>query len=229
MGMMGKMNYQDKKQFMTDGYYLLSPELRGDNNKSKKASHLTLVYLPESKSYAATSIMALVNSQITYRSNALLGYQYGENFEYVEGIQVSNYLSGSLYLAGLGAFLSSLTLPGLGWFVRKNLLPAAGDGPSWETMTSSQYNIRVVGVLEGDEDQQPKIIEAKVADPHRDPGYWGTSRNVLESALCLAQQEEELANGGFPKGGVLTPASAMGHLLIQRLQNAKVIFAMSKL
>ena len=30
-----------------------------------------------------------------------------------------------------------------------------------------------------------------VQDPARDPGYWSTSRMLLEAAICLAQQTEE--------------------------------------
>lgn len=30
-----------------------------------------------------------------------------------------------------------------------------------------------------------------VQDPARDPGYWSSSRMLLEAAICLAQQKEE--------------------------------------
>lgn len=54
----------------------------------------------------------------------------------------------------------------------------------------------------------PATAQAEVGDPHRDAGYWGTSRMALEAALCLALQQRELdASGDVRKGGVLTPAS----------------------
>jgi short subunit dehydrogenase-like uncharacterized protein len=37
-------------------------------------------------------------------------------------------------------------------------------------------------------------------------------------------QEEELKQAGMLQGGVLTPASAMGCLLIDRLNNAGMVF-----
>ena len=37
-------------------------------------------------------------------------------------------------------------------------------------------------------------------------------------------QEEELKRAGMLQGGVLTPASAMGSLLIDRLNNAGMVF-----
>lgn len=44
---------------------------------------------------------------------------------------------------------------------------------------------------------------------------------LLEAALCLALQQEELdASPAVQKGGVLTPASAMGMSLVERLRAA---------
>ena len=52
-----------------------------------------------------------------------------------------------------------------------------------------------------------------------DPGYNATSKMLAEAALCLAVDE---CNGpAGPVGGVLTSASAMGHGLIQRLNQAE--------
>ena len=53
----------------------------------------------------------------------------------------------------------------------------------------------------------------------KDPGYGSTSKMIAESAVCLAL--DPLTSSG----GVLTPASAMGELLIQRLhERAGVTF-----
>jgi short subunit dehydrogenase-like uncharacterized protein len=61
-------------------------------------------------------------------------------------------------------------------------------------------------------------------DAHRDPGYYSTSRMLLESGLCLALQSAELKQAGMLQGGVLTPATAMGPLLIDRLREAGFTF-----
>jgi len=67
------------------------------------------------------------------------------------------------------------------------------------------------------------VITGTFADMHRDPGYWGTSRLVLEAALCLALDKKELnACPEVLKGGVLTPASALGPILQKRLENADI-------
>jgi short subunit dehydrogenase-like uncharacterized protein len=60
-------------------------------------------------------------------------------------------------------------------------------------------------------------------DPHRDGGYLSTSRMILECALCLALQPEDLAADPYASknpGGVLNPASALGLVLVERLKRA---------
>jgi short subunit dehydrogenase-like uncharacterized protein len=47
----------------------------------------------------------------------------------------------------------------------------------------------------------------------RDPGYGSTSKMIAEAAICL------LKDATATQGGFWTPASAMGHALIARLQS----------
>ena len=47
----------------------------------------------------------------------------------------------------------------------------------------------------------------------RDPGYGSTSKMLAESAICLAK--DRLAT----RGGIWTPAAAMGNSLLQRMRN----------
>lgn len=57
----------------------------------------------------------------------------------------------------------------------------------------------------------------------RDPGYLGTSRIILECGLCLALQPDDVKSdtyAGKVPGGVLTPASAFGLVLDERLNAA---------
>lgn len=51
---------------------------------------------------------------------------------------------------------------------------------------------------------------------------------VLESALCLALQGPELKERGLMQGGVLTPATAMGSVLTERLRKANITFEITK-
>jgi short subunit dehydrogenase-like uncharacterized protein len=59
-----------------------------------------------------------------------------------------------------------------------------------------------------------KQVRGRVAGPG-DPGNRATTKFVCESALALALQPQALVGAG--RGGVLTPASALGKVLAQRL------------
>ena len=54
-----------------------------------------------------------------------------------------------------------------------------------------------------------------------DPGYGETAKMLGESALCLALDAPSLDE----RFGVLTPASAMGMHLVDRLRRAGMTFA----
>lgn len=56
------------------------------------------------------------------------------------------------------------------------------------------------------------------------PAVCACSVNVV----CCLEQEEDLKKAGKLQGGVLTPASAMGMLLVDRLNNAGLIFKVEK-
>jgi hypothetical protein len=50
---------------------------------------------------------------------------------------------------------------------------------------------------------------------------------VLEAGLCLALDGQATAAAGCHSGGVLTPASAMGLVLIERLRRAGLKFGIT--
>ena len=60
------------------------------------------------------------------------------------------------------------------------------QGPSRETMMTGYFKNRVVGWTKEEGGAQPSVVQAEVADPHRDGGYWGTSRMVSGAAGWLA-------------------------------------------
>ena len=62
------------------------------------------------------------------------------------------------------------------------------------------------------------LVRGVVADLG-DPGNRATTKMVCESALCLALEPEALP-GGPTKGGLLTPASGLGDVLLNRLRAA---------
>ena len=66
-----------------------------------------------------------------------------------------------------------------------------------------------------------------------DPGYDATSRMIAESAICLVLDKKKRKGGSDPRifplslGGVITPASAMGNLLVNRLNRSRIVFTLS--
>ena len=56
-----------------------------------------------------------------------------------------------------------------------------------------------------------------------EPGYEETAKMIVESALCLALSEVECP-GVALGGGFHTPATALGNVLVGRLQDAGIKF-----
>jgi short subunit dehydrogenase-like uncharacterized protein len=163
-------------------------------------------------------VMAAINTRIVRRSHALLGYPYGDDFQYREVSEVpltrkgiGNAVSTMATLAGLGIAISVPTLRAL----LAKRLPPPGSGPTAEQRDRGHYTFRIVGEVAGAPD---KRMIATVAD-RGDPGYKATSKMLSEAALCLAF--DDLPSGG----GVLTPASCMGMALIERLRHSGMTFA----
>lgn len=65
-------------------------------------------------------------------------------------------------------------------------------------------------------------VHGEIAD-QGDPGNRATTKMLCEAALALALQLDELP-GGRGLGGLLTPASGLGDVLVQRLRVAGMQF-----
>src|SRR5262249_15231800 len=96
----------------------------------------------------------------------------------------------------------------------ERMVPAPGEGPSRESIEKGFFEMHLVAKAESG-----KLLRARVAG-RRDPGYGGTAKMLAESAMCLAKDGERLA----PRFGVLTPATAMGMRLVERLRKADLTF-----
>lgn len=171
-------------------------------------------YDPVAKAWTGPFVMAPVNTRVVRRSNALLDYLYGKDFEYSEvtrfGSGPQGAVMATLFSVGMLGFMGALTVPVLRQLLSEHVLPAPGEGPSQEAMERGFFETRLVGEL--DNGQQ---IKARVG-ASRDPGYGATAIMLSQSALCLALDGQQLQS----PGGVITPAVAMGATLISRLQDA---------
>lgn len=146
--------------------------------------------------------MPLIDPEIVLRS-AAFGTEYGEAFRYGHFARVKRFgtvVGGIAAIGGLVALAQFKPTRELLLKVR-----AQGDGPSEAQRKKSWFEITFVGTR-GDE----KVVTTVSGG---DPGYSETAKMVSESALCLALDHKRLP----ARAGVLTPASAMGKLLRERL------------
>ena len=157
-------------------------------------------------------LMAAINTRIVRRSHALMGLPWGEDFRYSEVMSTGRgpraFARAVSFTGGIAAFVAAIAFPLTRPLVVKRL-PAPGEGPSEEARTKGYFKTYHVAVGDG------QVVRGVVAD-NRDPGYGSTAVMLSEAALCLALQGAELD----APGGILTPATAMGVRLIERLRKA---------
>ena len=91
------------------------------------------------------------------------------------------------------------------------MLPDPGEGPGEEARDKGFFKHRRPHAHE----QRRARSSAQIA-AQGDPGYKATAVMLGESALALALDEERLPQAA----GVLTPATAMGAVLAERLRGA---------
>lgn len=167
--------------------------------------------------WTAPFVMASVNTRVVRRSNALAGYPYGKHFRYAEVMGFKHGLKAMLkavaVTSGVGLVVGSLMLKPTRAIVGK-WLPQAGEGPDEQTRQNGFLKVRIFG------ESEAGVRRTALIQGTGDPGYQLTSLLLGESALCLAFDEALL-----PKvAGVLTPATAMGRVLINRLTAAGMKF-----
>ena len=159
-------------------------------------------------------MMSTINTRVVRRSAALLGY--GGDHGYQEYLRLGRgpvaAVAATTLSVGSVASQAALRMRPVRWLAQR-LAPAPGAGPSEARMDSGSFRARWIG-----ESASGHQVRGVIAD-QGDPGNRATTKMLCESALCLALQREELP-GGPEHGGLLTPASGLGDVLVQRLRAA---------
>jgi short subunit dehydrogenase-like uncharacterized protein len=162
-------------------------------------------------------IMADINTRVVRRSARLFEQwqeSYGPRFEYHEFARFSGPVKAWRATATLGLLGLMLRWPA-GRALAAKLAPSPGEGPSEAVMDAGWFRAEFVGLTE-----DGRMVKGLVAGLG-DPGNRSTVRMLCESALALALEESVLP--GFPtRGGILTPATALGDVLVRRLRNAGI-------
>jgi short subunit dehydrogenase-like uncharacterized protein len=168
--------------------------------------------------WVAPFFMAPINTRVVRRSRALAALaqeDYGSAFTYQEYWDVGGPAAFVLASgASVGIAMSQLLsrVPGAANLLER-FAPAPGEGPSERTMDEGYFRALFVGFA----DDGTKAW-ALVADKG-DPGNRVTVKIVSECALALALDRDRLP-GARARAGILTPASALGMPLVERLRAA---------
>lgn len=174
--------------------------------------------------WTAPFVMAMINTRIVRRSNALLGY--GDAFRYREVMSLpkgpKGFVAATAVAAGMAGFAIGAALPPTRALLARYVLPKAGEGPSKEARDRGHFTLRFVA--EGTEEGGRSFRATATVKGTSDPGYGETAKMLGESAMCLAHDGASLEK----RYGVLTPASAMGMHLVTRLRAAGMTFDVSR-
>src|SRR4051794_15248982 len=161
--------------------------------------------------WVAPFVMAIANTRVVRRSNALQDWAYGRRFRYREVMAMGSGPLGlakaSAVTAGLAAFAGGMafgpTRAGLA-----HVLPKPGEGPSERTRDNGYFRIEIHTRTSTGAHHVARVAAKG------DPGYAATAVMFGESALSLALDGEQLP----PRAGVLTPATGIGMPLVDRLR-----------
>jgi short subunit dehydrogenase-like uncharacterized protein len=163
--------------------------------------------------WTAPFVMAPYNTRIVRRSNALQNWAYGRSMRYGEAMGCGTGPLGAATAAGttaaLAGFVAAMSLPPTRALLDR-VLPAPGSGPSESAREKGWFRMVVDAGTEGG-----RRYRATVAGPG-DPGYAATAVMLGQSALALCLDGDRLP----ARAGSLTPATALGEVLVGRLRAA---------
>jgi len=193
--------------------YSLSPDRAAEPDLGPQSDFTAIRWDRELGVWVGPFVMASYNTRVVRLSNALQGWAYGMRFRYREAMSYGSSVTAPLSAAALSAGTTG-AMVGLGFrptrAVLDRFLPAPGEGPDEQARRSGHFTVEV-----RTRTSTGARYRCTVA-AQGDPGYQATSVMLGESALCLALDHDRLPD----RHGVLTPASALGDALVDRLKAA---------
>lgn len=193
--------------------YALSPERDAEPDLGDERDLSWIKHDGDLGIWVGPFVMAGINTRVVRRSNALQSWAYGRRFRYRE---VTGYGAGpaapakaaATTTAVLGLFAGLSFRPSGALLGR--ILPAPGEGPSEKTRQGGFFRMEVHART-----STGARYVCEVA-AQGDPGFAATAVMLGETALCLALDRDCLPD----TAGVLTPATAIGTVLVERLRAA---------
>jgi short subunit dehydrogenase-like uncharacterized protein len=173
---------------------------------------------PSVGTWVGPFVMGAVNTRVVRRSAALFaewGEPYGPNFYYQEYLKYNPPFAQAkaVLVSGVLALFDMALGNPITRRLLKPILPKPKTGPSEETMNSGWFTTELLGTAAtGDSIKVTLKFQG-------DPGNRATVCFVCEAALGLALEPQALP-GGSQRGGLLTPATGLGDVLLGRLRTA---------
>jgi short subunit dehydrogenase-like uncharacterized protein len=205
---------------MRDPFLLDQQDHSADEiERNRDISHVS--FDPDVRAWIGPFFMAPINTRVVRRS-AALSESYGE--PYGPSLQYQEYLKYDPPFARAKAIAATAILKGFATVMKHAagrrlflpLLPAPGEGPSERMMAKGWMHCEVIGKT--DDGNRIGVIIEDVGDP----GNRITTKCVCEAALSIVCAETNLP-GGLARGGVLTPATGLGDVLVERLRRAGMV------
>lgn len=162
--------------------------------------------------------MAMYNTRIVRRSNALLQYAYGRRLRYAEYMSVGSSVAAPVVSAVASAANNGVVALGSRFFrflprrLVERIAPKPGTGPSEQARERGYYRAETYTTTTTGARYLATIAQ------QGDPGYKATSVMLGECGLALALDRDKLSD----LHGVLTPAAAMGDALLDRFPAAGI-------
>lgn len=204
---------EDPAQRKVAGHpFALSPDRAAEPRTRQPRDAGPPARLPDGR-WTAPFVMAPFNTRIVRRSNALQGWAYGRELSYGEVMGMGRGPGGAVSAVGVTAGLAA-TLAAMSFSPTRSLLdrvlPAPGTGPGEEVRRKGWFRMDVEATTESGRRY------TAVAAGKGDPGYAATAVMLGEAALALALDGDRLPD----RAGSLTPATALGDVLVERLRAA---------
>lgn len=193
--------------------YGLSPQRDAEPDLGSERDSMGIGRDPVTGDFVAPFVMAGVNTRVVRRSNALMDWAYGHSLRYREVMKAGGGAIGAVKAAmvvgGLGGLVGGLAFAPTR-MVLDRILPDPGEGPSEENRDQGFFRIRITTTTSSGREFRCRV------EAQGDPGYKATAVMLGQAGLCLAQDQDRTPD----VAGVLTPATAMGTVLTERLRAA---------
>jgi short subunit dehydrogenase-like uncharacterized protein len=213
MGQWDEAAASAERRRMVQDPYALSPDRAAEPDLGDERDLDWVSYDSDLGRWVGPFLMAGLNTRVVRRSNALQDWAYGRRFRYRE---VTGFGTGPA--AAVRGRRAQHRAEGCRGRARVRALQGAARpapastrrGPWRKTRRRGLFRLQIHTRTSAGVRYLAKI------EARGDPGYAATSVMLGESALCLALDRDRLPD----RTGVLTPATAMGAALADRLRSA---------